>query len=119
MEAGKLDTATGSSSAGSSVSARAARGITCDATGISSVMLVARLLTAALLAHICYQLFTKASTHITHLVAVRLKMFPVGFVNVAFFKVSGQRDMTATGRRLCKRLELGISKQTRRGYPLI
>jgi hypothetical protein len=70
----------------------------CDATGTSSVIFVARLMTAALFAQIYRQWARGRWTYITHLVAICLQVRFVRDIDIGFLEVSSKSHMSAERR---------------------
>jgi hypothetical protein len=70
----------------------------CDATGTSSVMFVARLMTAALFAQIYRKRACGRETYITHLVAICLQVRFIRNIDIGFLKVSSKSYMSTKCR---------------------
>jgi hypothetical protein len=82
----------------SSASVRSGAAIHCDATGTSSVIFVARLMTAALFAQIYRQWARGRWTYITHLVAICLQVRFIRDIDIGFLEVSSKSHMSAERR---------------------
>jgi len=82
----------------SSISDRSGAAMHCDATGTSSVIFVARLMTAALFAQIYRQRACGRWTYITHLVAICFQVLFIRDIDISFLKVSSKSHMSTKCR---------------------